>query len=640
MIVIYFLYGVAFFALGLAVALEARRASELVLSRHLPWLAVFGLTHSLVEWSDMFLLIYPDGVPHQVLTIARTLLLPLSALFLIRFGVGLVSEAGPLPEWLAFVPMALLVPAAFLLAYALTLGTSGSPFELAADVWSRYLLYLPGCLISSFGFVRQWHGLAQVGILSARRLMLGAAIALGFNGIVAGVIVPSAPYGLAPWLNYNLVLQLTGMPVQVWRALTAGIVAFFVVRALDVFEVERRHQLHLLQLEREREQARALEAQRVEREMAETWTNGLVSINRRVADLENIDQVLIAIVQLARQLLMGDIAALGLWNADQSKLELKCLATERGTQTKNLPAQKSPLILNALGQQRAMRCPEDAPAFAEPWVGTMLGQNTRAVVCVPLRLENQTLGGVWVGRVAPPSFSAADVTGLEHLADQAVIALEHATMTARLQSLAVTEERSRIAREMHDGLLQILGYLNLEMQTIEAFVRQGNQPAIQAELKKARASIDAAQADVRENVLSLRTTLAGETGLVDALQAYVEEFSMQTGIAVQFIDHLHASPNLSPLAETQLVRIVQEALANVRKHAQAKQILVRLMRQDDALKISIVDDGIGFQPATVKNHFGLQTMRERAASVNGVLTIDSEIGVGTHINLVLPMLKR
>ncbi|MBI5301791.1 MAG: GAF domain-containing sensor histidine kinase [Chloroflexi bacterium] len=639
MLAVYFFYGAAFFAMGLAVALEARRSSELVLSRHLPWLAAFGLVHSAVEWCDMFMMVYLDGAPHGFLTGARMILLPLSALCLIRFGVGLVSEAGPLPEWLAFVPVALLVPLAFLVAYALTVAASGGMLKIATDVWSRYLLYFPGCLLAVFGFVRQWRGLSRGGIVQARRLMFGAAVAFLFNGIAAGLVVPTAPYGLAPWVNYESVRQLTGLPVQMWRALSAIAVAFFVVRALDVFEVEREQQLHALQLEHERDQTTALSAQRAEREIAENWTEGLVSISRRVADLENVEDVLGATVSLARKLLSSDLAALGLWNEDQSRLELKCLATAQGARHENLPTQTHPLIIEALRAHQAMRFPEDAPTAQEPWSCAMLGQKIHAVACVPLQLENQVLGGLWIGRVSPASFTPTDLIGLERLADQAVIALEHAAMTARLQSLAVTEERSRIAREMHDGLLQILGYLNLEMQTIEAFTRQGDLDSIRAELTKTRASINAAQADVRENVLSLRTTLAGDTGLIVALRDYIEEFGVQTSIQVQFVDQIQEPPRLSPLAEAQLVRIVQEALANVRKHAQASHVQVRLSKRHHAIQIGITDNGVGFQATTVKDHFGLQTMRERAESIHGVLTINSEIGIGTRVNLVLPVLE-
>jgi signal transduction histidine kinase len=637
-IAVYFFYGLAFFAMGLLVALESRRNSEIVLSRHLRWLAAFGLTHSAVEWIDMFLVMMPAVPLQNTLSLARTLLLPLSALLLIRFGIGLVSEAGPLSEWLSFVPVIILVPLSLLSAYALVVAFTKPHLDTSTDVWSRYLLYLPGCLLAGFGFMRQWHWLSKAGLSQARELLFGAALAFFFNAIVAGLIVPPAPYGLALWLNYDTVLNFTGVPVQVWRAINACAVAFFVLRAMGVFEVEREQQLNALRAEREQAQAITLSAQRAQRETAENWTNGLVGISRRIANLENVDDVLGATVDLARRLLESDTAALVLLDSTRTKLELKCFATAQGFQNRNLPVITSPIVVNAVHANTPSRFPEDAPDSTE-WFCPVLNQMIRAAAIVPLHLENQVIGGLWVGRLHPDSFTETDMVGLERLADQAVIALEYAVMTARLQSLAVTEERSRIAREMHDGLLQILGYLGLQVQTIEALMRQGKRDAVLAELQKTRESICAAQADVRENVLSLRTTLAGDAGLIDSLKEYIAEFQVQTSMQVEFFSSVQSIPQLSPLAEAQLVRIIQEALANVRKHAHATHVQVRLSERNHTIRMSVTDDGIGFKPGNLKNHFGLQTMRERAESIHGVLTVNSELGIGTQVELTLPLLE-
>ncbi len=636
-IAIYFLYSLAFFGMGIAVALESRRASALALSRHLRWLAAFGLVHCLVEWINVFILINPAAPEQMVLAIISTLLFPLSALLLIRFGIGLISEAGPLPEWLNFVPVIILVPLSLLSAYALVIASTGPSIVTATEVWSRYLLYLPGCVLAGYGFLRQWHGLNESGLSKRRDLLFGASLALFFNAIVAGLVVPKAPYGLAPWLNYNTILQFTGVPVQVWRAMGAIAVAFFVVRALGVFEIEREQQLEKLRIEGEQAQAAALSAQHAQRETAETWMNGLVGISRRIANLENVDAVLGATVELARKLLASDTAALALWNESRTELELKCFTSEQETQNQNLVAVSNSLVLGAVRSGHLFRFPEDAPAQAQ-WLCPVLAQSIGAAAIVPLRLENQIIGGLWVARLALRSFTKTDMVGLERLADQSVIALEYAVMTARLQSLAVTDERSRIAREMHDGLLQILGYLGLQTQTIEAVLRQNNRAAALTELGKMRESIIAAQADVRENVTSLRTTLAGDIGLIESLEDYIAEFQIQTRMRVEFISSLETEPRLSPLAEAQLVRVVQEALANVRKHAHATDVQVRLEEHSHSLYMRVTDNGIGFQPASIKNHFGLQTMRERAENVNGVFTINSELGCGTRVELVLPLL--
>ncbi|MCC7360706.1 MAG: GAF domain-containing sensor histidine kinase [Anaerolineales bacterium] len=633
MLVIFFLYGLAFFCLGLVVLLEARRPSALALSRHLPSLAWFGLLHALVEWCDMLRLAGLPADAETPLVVIRSVLLPASAVFLVRFGVGLLSEAGPLPDWLMLAPMALVVPAALVVAYALIVALTEPPLALAADVWSRYLLYGPGCLLAAAGFGRQARRLPQFGLAPARPLLWGAAAAFVVNAVVAGLLVPAAPYGLSPWLNGNLALALTGLPVQLWRAASALAVTVLVIRAMGVFEAERLQHLARLSADREAAHQAAVLAQAEARRVAEAWTNTLVELNRRVAGLDTVDTVLPDLVRAAARLLAADAAALALWADDSSSLELKCSVLAGAPPA--VTAQRLADDLLETVARRGRPCLLPAPEVPH-WPCPVLGGPVAAACLVPVQLNGQALGVLWVSRAGGAPFGPADLTGLEHLADQTVIVLEHALMAARLQSLAVVEERGRIAREMHDGLSQVLGYLSLQTQTLEALVRRGDDVAALAELAQARAHIHEAQADVRENILSLRTTLAGQAGLLPALRQYVAEFEVQTGIAASLSSDFAGDPCLSPLAEAQLVRIAQEALANARKHAQARHVALRLNLTPQRLHLTVADDGRGFALEAVgQGHFGLHTMRERAESVGGGLTVDSGRG-GTRLEAWLP----
>ena len=105
----------------------------------------------------------------------------------------------------------------------------------------------------------------------------------------------------------------------------------------------------------------------------------------------------------------------------------------------------------------------------------VLDKSARAIAIVPLELDNLPIGALWVARCQEESelYSGTDLIWLECLADQVVIAIQHGLMTSKLQSLSVVEERARIAREMHDGLAQVLGYLNLQVQTLQALYQQG-----------------------------------------------------------------------------------------------------------------------------------------------------------------------
>jgi signal transduction histidine kinase len=639
MITVYFLYGLSFFAMSLAVGLESRRASTLPLRPQLPWLAAFGLTHSLVEWADMFRLMQPNGPAAAGLLAVHTLLLPFSAVLLVRFGIGLVREAGPLPNWLNLLPVVVIVPGALLVTYGLVIAITEPPLGLQADIWSRYLLYFPGCLLAAFGFVRQWLALRRARLSRARNLMLGAALAFVLNAIMAGLVVPASAHGLTAWLSAEQWLAWTGVPVELGRLAAALLVTFFVVRALDVFEGERAQQFAELQAKREQGQQAALLAHSEARQTAEDWTSGLVSISRRIATLEDVDHVLAAIADLARQLLRADTALVALWNEDHTRLSLKCCATAARTTTGDSLAVTNPVILHALEVGEACRYPDDIRPPVPGWFCPALQAQLQAAAIVPLLLEGQVIGGMWIGRRECQPISATSLVNLEHLADQVVIAIQYGLMAAQMQSLAVTEERSRIAREMHDGLAQILGYLSLELQTLETLVRRSDREAALKALKQARERIRAAHADVRENIVSLRTTLAGELGLLPALQQYVDEFGVQAGIEARLTGDVAAAPRLSPLAEVQLVRVIQEALTNVRKHAQAGEVEVRVTACDHALQVQVIDDGHGFEQSdSGRGHFGLQTMRERIVNVGGSLNVESHLGTGTRVEISVPLI--
>jgi signal transduction histidine kinase len=640
MLAIHFISGLAAFSLGLAVLLENRNSSQLPLGRQLPWLAAFGFAYGLVEWLDMFLEYGPSPELQVALLTARSILLPLSALLLVRFGIGLVNEAGPMPDWTAFLPIILIVPFGLLLGYALVIALTSPSLATAADVWSRYLLFLPGNALAAFGFYRQWRGLSEVNLSDARGHVLGASLAFTLNAFASGLIVSPAPYLLAPWLNDNLILSLTGIPVQFWRMLSGLALLFFVVRALDIFEAERKNHLELLDEERARAQAATLETQLEARQTAENWTEALVSLSRRIANMDNVDNTLMEIVATARRLLDTDTAVLGLWDEDAEHLLVKCYATVDGAFMADDQPVKTNLILDAIRLSGPSRYPEDFHVSNEPWECPVLNREVSSTAIVPLRLEGQSVGGLWVARVDERSFSPTDIMGLERLADQAVIAIEHGLMTKRVQSLAIYEERTRIAREMHDGVAQILGYLGLGMQTLEMLIERGDNETALAEIRKAQRNIKLAHADVRENILSLRTTLSGEAGLIPALEEYVSEFGVQTGIDAHLVCDLQVPPHLSPVAEAQLVRIVQEALANVRKHAQASQVQVSLACHDRSFCVTVTDDGIGFDNLPLHGHYGLATMRERAKEAKGGLTVTSRHNEGTQVKLWLPLMQQ
>ena len=673
MMIIFFLNGLSFGGLGLAAYLQLRQGVDFPLKKHLPWLAAFGFVCGATSWVEMFISSGVDNNLLRTLTFLRLILQPLTGLILLKFGWGIFKQMAPLPTWMSFVPGILIVPLAYIITYAATTFVTPSPIEIPIDIWSRYLLYLPGSVIAGVGFLRQWQIQSKEGYSDVAALMFGAGMAFLFEAFVVGLIVPAAPYGpasyynydrvvhnafigeqsipvkaygLTAWLDYERVLDVTGLPIEFWRMLSTFAVTFFVVRGLGVFEAIRKRQLAELQEERDRAEKEAHQFHIAARKTAENWSDALVAINRQITQLDNVDNILLEIVKTASKLLHSDFVGLGLFNEDRSQLILKCHchSDEIGMLNKLLFVE-NPLILESIQSNKSYRSTEDTSLEKLEKVCPALDKSARAIAIVPLELENIPIGALWIARCKQDSeqYSGTDLIWLECLADQVVIAIQHGLMTSKLQSLSVVEERARIAREMHDGLAQVLGYLNLQVQTLQALYQQEKGEELKKELRNMRQAIQSAHADVRENILSLRTTLANEKGLVSALGEYLKEFSIQTGLDAKFFNEITDPLNLASIAEVQLTCILQEALANVRKHANATRVEVRLSKEHreevEQICMEVIDNGIGFMTNGSKRSFGLQTMRERASSAGGTLVINSSPRRGTTLICQLPCLR-
>jgi signal transduction histidine kinase len=669
-ILIYFLTGLAFEGLGLAAYLQQRQGSDLPLNKHLKWLAAFGFVGGVTSWIDMFL--GSGGAPEYLhaLGILRMIAQPLTGLLLLKFGWEILREIR-LPAWTFFIPGVLIVPIAYVITYAATTFVTPSPIEIPIDIWSRYLLYLPGSILAGIGFLRQWNAQRKLGLSDVANLLLGAGVAFLFEAFIVGLVVPAAPYGpasyynydrsiynaftgeqagitgffgLTTWLDYARILEITGLPISFWRMLSAFAVTFFAMRSLGVFEATRKRQLTILQEERAQAQKAAFEAQIAARQTAEKWTEALVNINRQIMEMEDVDNILRYIVTNARELLPANFVGLALLTEDPTRLELKCYSLENATESVLSPLGiHTPILLETLQASRSYRSTGKEPLEKIFNLACDLGEQVKDFGIVRLELDNRPIGLLWVTRSDEIKFTDTDLIWLECMADQVVIAIQHGLMTSQIQSLSVTEERARIARNMHDGLAQVLGYLNLEVQTLEALHQQGKDEILSTELEKMRQAIQVANADVRENILSLRTTLASDKGLVSAIGEFLDEFGIQTGIETGFSNEMQGAINLSSIAEVQLVCILQEALANVRKHAHARHVNVRLSLINENgveyINMKINDDGIGLREQPSKHSFGLKTMQERAKSVGGILDLNSTPGNGTTLICRLPRLE-
>ena len=201
------------------------------------------------------------------------------------------------------------------------------------------------------------------------------------------------------------------------------------------------------------------------------------------------------------------------------------------------------------------------------------------------------------------------------------------------------EDRSAIANELHDSLAQSLASLKMQVRVLDDTLRQDNEVAIWKEMENIQAGLDEANIELRELITYFRLPVDGN-GVVSAIEKAVSRFRLTSSIEAVLQNHWPAV-NLPVEYERQVLRIVQEGLANVRKHSGADMVSILLNQAHDARRVLIEDDGVGMSltPDEMDNHFGLSIMQERAGSIGATLQLESEPGDGTRIILTLPIMQ-
>lgn len=213
---------------------------------------------------------------------------------------------------------------------------------------------------------------------------------------------------------------------------------------------------------------------------------------------------------------------------------------------------------------------------------------------------------------------------------------------SELKRRAIQEERERISRELHDGMAQILGYVNTKVTAVRLMLKNKKQEDAEEHLYQLEEAARELFIDIREAILGLRMNGQNGEGLAGAIQEYSKKFSSLTKIPVDIkIDSGSEAIGFDLEVEMQLLRIVQEALTNVRKHANANEAWIAFLSENGHITLTIGDNGRGFDPDDETDEkpiqFGLQSMRERAETIGAEFSVDSEPGAGTRIEVKLKM---
>ncbi|MEZ4861456.1 MAG: GAF domain-containing protein [Caldilineaceae bacterium] len=260
-----------------------------------------------------------------------------------------------------------------------------------------------------------------------------------------------------------------------------------------------------------------------------------------------------------------------------------------------------------------------------------------ALVSVPLRSKDKLVGTLFVTTYAPRKFSEQDINLLTSIGYQVGVAIENALLYGQAQQLAALEERSRLARELHDSVTQALYSQTLLVEGWKQMALNGQLNDITEPLLELSQLTKQALKEMRLLVYELRPPDLEKEGLIGALHKRLNAVENRSGLEARLITHGIVT-DLPLELEENLYRIVQEALTNALKHAEAQHVTVQLYAEDGQIAVEVHDDGCGFDPAIASENggLGLMSMRERTEKLNGLFTIRSAPGEGATVCVQVP----
>jgi len=252
----------------------------------------------------------------------------------------------------------------------------------------------------------------------------------------------------------------------------------------------------------------------------------------------------------------------------------------------------------------------------------------------PIVVRGEVFGDIYLTeKRGEPEFEERDERDVLVLAAQAGVAIENARLYQEIHRLAVLEDRERIAKELHDGVIQALFAVGMGLQ---GTALMSEDEVLAGRIEGAVGEIDRVIRDLRNYIFGLRPGILADRQLDEALRHLGEEFQERSGVVtVVDVDPNMASELTAVAAD--ILQLTREALSNVGRHAEASTCRVSLYRNDDQAVLEVDDDGTGFDAETIKRGDGLTNLEARAQAVGGTVSIQSALGKGTTIRVVLSL---
>lgn len=360
----------------------------------------------------------------------------------------------------------------------------------------------------------------------------------------------------------------------------------------------------------------------------------LTEISAAILRAEGQDRLLRQVVTRARELVSGDSASAVLPGA---RGELRVVVAD-GAHAEELAGLSVPRERSVSGQVMNSGEPvvlADASADSRAYRPMIETGHMGPAIFVPLPGRDAVMGTLTVSRLTGEKpFDARDAALIRTFAGQAALAIEYSRAQHELQRLALLGDRERIARELHDGVIQALFAVGLGLQGTTALL---NDEVVASRLQQAIEEIDRVIGDLRAYIFGLRPDVLGSAGVSEALGQLAHEFEDRTGIPVAVDVDVSLERQVAGIA-AHVVQMTRESLSNVARHAGAATCRVSLRRADGHAILEIDDDGVGFDvEAGTRAGMGLGNLRARAESLGGRLLVSSPPGEGTTVQVSLPL---
>jgi len=363
----------------------------------------------------------------------------------------------------------------------------------------------------------------------------------------------------------------------------------------------------------------------------------LYDVAASINQADQLDELLLRFLRVLKEMVNGLAASVRLVQQDGRMRLVGAIGLNDSMLTEQ---QMLPLDLCVCGTALSpgdVLCEHPERHCAKQLSRNMFGPDEVEVIQVPLEYHDEVLGQYTVYVPKPGVSGREDIIELldtigSHLG--MAVAKQRSDLEAR--RLSIVEERTALAHELHDSLAQTLASLRFQVRMLQDVLKSGDRDAASNDLARISNGLDEAHTELRELLHGFRAPV-DQRGLVSALEKVVERFEQESGVK-GFFHREGRVPLLSSAEEMQVLRIAQESLANIRKHAQAHTVRVLLStRGDGGLVLLVEDDGVGFENAAKigqpGEHIGLSIMEERARRLGGSLRIESDPGEGTRVEL-------